>query len=208
MIPLLLACTSSTIVTDPPPETSETAVDSAPLDEVPVDTGEPPPPPPPPAAPGFATLDCAQSPPAEGKVDCALTITDDLGAVLWDGTAGVGLHGRSSMDFAKSQFSIELRDEAGDDAPTDLFGMGAEADWILNGMYIDRALFRNKLCFDLHRSLSADETRPSVYCPHEPLRGPAGRTGSPGGSRCGTCTRCPHRSAWATRRPVRSRRRV
>ena len=32
--------------------------------------------------------------------------------------------------------------------------MGEEADWLLNGMYVDRALLRNKLGYDLFRELS------------------------------------------------------
>ncbi len=116
-------------------------------------------------APGRATLDCPAEPTADGKIDCTLHIEDQAGNVQWDGPAGVSLHGRSSLDFPKQQFSIELRDAADDDAPADLFGMGEEADWLLNGMYIDRALFRNKLCFDLYRDLTADrEWAPeSVY---------------------------------------------
>lgn len=106
--------------------------------------------------PGLATLDCATSPPADGKVDCALRLADAGGEGVWEGPAGVGLHGRSSQDFPKPQFAIELRDADGLEASADLYGMGAEADWLLNGLYIDRALLRNKLCYDLHRALTAD----------------------------------------------------
>lgn len=116
-------------------------------------------------APGSATLDCATPPVADGKVDCTLHIEDQDGDVQWDGVAGVSLHGRSSLDFPKPQLSIELRDSDDNDLPADLFGMGEESDWMLNGMYIDRALFRNKLCFDLYRDLTAErEWAPeSVY---------------------------------------------
>jgi len=34
-------------------------------------------------------------------------------------------------------------------APTNFFEFGAESDWILNGMYFDLSLYRNKLIFDL-----------------------------------------------------------
>ncbi|MFN7147490.1 MAG: CotH kinase family protein, partial [Myxococcota bacterium] len=78
------------------------------------------------------------------------------GRVWWDGPAGVGLHGRSSAGFPKAQLAVELRDNRGLQVDADLFGMGEEADWLLNGMWIDRALLRNKLAYDLFRELSDD----------------------------------------------------
>ncbi|MEQ1503763.1 MAG: CotH kinase family protein, partial [Myxococcota bacterium] len=41
---------------------------------------------------------------------------------------------------------------SGDDHPVDLLGMGEDEDWILNGQYVDRALFRNRLAYDLYQS--------------------------------------------------------
>jgi CotH kinase protein len=42
---------------------------------------------------------------------------------------------------------------AGDDAPTNLLAMGKEDDWILNGQYVDRALYRNRFAYDVFQSL-------------------------------------------------------
>ncbi len=168
MLPTLTLLVACTRPADSPArrDDSAPAVDTS-LPSVPPETGDSAEPEAPPlqTAPGSATLDCATAPVADGKVDCTLHVEDQDGVVQWDGTAGVSLHGRSSASFPKPQFSIELRDEAGADLPADLFGMGEESDWILNGMYIDRALFRNKLCFDLYRSLTDDaEWAPeSVY---------------------------------------------
>ena len=67
-------------------------------------------------------------------------------------------------------------DAIGPEAKVDLFGMGAEADWILNGAYIDRALLRNQLLYDVFQdfeAVPADGVLPapasryaaeSVYC--------------------------------------------
>jgi hypothetical protein len=104
--------------------------------------------------------------PDEPKLGCALRIEDGRGEVLFDGPAGIERRGRSSQAFPKPQYSVELRDAGGAEAAVNLFAMGAESDWILNGMYIDRALFRNRLFFDLFQSLGgaeryAPETR---YC--------------------------------------------
>jgi hypothetical protein len=161
LYPLLSAlpgCTPSGVVLGPdtPAETAS-AADTAPdvLPDAPdtggADTGTPGMP----GAPGLATLTCPSAPSTVGKVTCSLDITGPDGTVQWSGPAGIGLHGRSSAGFPKPQFSVELRDDAGADAAADLFGMGAEADWILNGMYIDRVLFRNKLGFDLYRTLTS-----------------------------------------------------
>src|SRR4029079_5347295 len=70
---------------------------------------------------------------------------------------GIERRGRSSIDFPKAQYSIELRTESDAELAVDLFGMGRESDWVLNGMYIDRALFRNKLFFDLFQGLGGRE---------------------------------------------------
>ncbi len=153
LLPLSLACVASRS----DPSSSDTvglgspALESSPLETVPPDTG-----PTPQTAPGLADLECAEAPPAVGKVVCTLTITDRDGTVEWAGPAGVGLHGRSSMDFPKKQFVVALQDAGGAEVQANLYGMGKGSDWILNGMYIDRALFRNRLGFDLYRLLTGD----------------------------------------------------
>ncbi|MDP2309431.1 MAG: CotH kinase family protein [Pseudomonadota bacterium] len=110
----------------------------------------------PPSPPAVATLSCAEAIPTDGKTPCAFRLVDAHGVLVWEGTAGVGLHGRSSAGFPKPQLALELRDEAGADAPANLLGTGEEADWLLNGMYVDRALLRNKLAYDLYRDLTDD----------------------------------------------------
>jgi hypothetical protein len=59
----------------------------------------------------------------------------------------------TSSDLA---FALWLGDGGGD-VDVDLFGMGPESDWVINGNYADRALFRNKLSFDLYQSLGGTE---------------------------------------------------
>lgn len=161
MILLLAACTSGPVAPDvargdsAAPDSSPPADTAEGIEVLPglSDTAVPPEPP---SAPGFATLDCAAAIPGDGKTDCTLRITDADAVVAWEGPAGVGLHGRSSLGFVKPQYAVELRDSTGAEAATDLFGLGKEADWLLNGMYVDRALLRNKLAYDLYRDLTAD----------------------------------------------------
>lgn len=47
--------------------------------------------------------------------------------------------------------------DVGDRMAPDLFGMGGDSDWILGGNYADRALFRNKLSFDLYQAFGGVE---------------------------------------------------
>ncbi len=149
MLHVLLACTSTWIEVDSATAQPDSA--TAPADDVTEYILSPP------ArtltAPAQATLDCAAAIPTDGKTDCQLRLVWPEGDVDWEGTAGVGIHGRSSSGFPKKQYAIELRDDTGLDAPANLFGMGSEADWLLNGMYLDRALFRNKLAYDLFRDM-------------------------------------------------------
>ncbi|MDP2310199.1 MAG: CotH kinase family protein [Pseudomonadota bacterium] len=64
-----------------------------------------------------------------------------------------------------ARFDLFL-EASGGDAPTDLLGMGSDSDWILNGQYLDRVLFRNRLAFDLFQSFGGPEryATESVFC--------------------------------------------
>ncbi len=46
----------------------------------------------------------------EPKAPCSMQVYDGIGQQLYDGDAGVELRGRSSLDFPKPQYSVELRD--------------------------------------------------------------------------------------------------
>lgn len=110
------------------------------------------------------TVDCERSI-STLKRACALTFTDVAGEPEWAGTADVWLRGRSSATSPKPQYGIELHDEAGEDASADLFAMGGDADWVLNGLYYDRLLVRNTLGFDLFTSFTAGNYAPeSRFC--------------------------------------------
>lgn len=99
------------------------------------------------------TMACDGEIPDEPKVTCTFSLADGQGVVEFDDHAGVELHGRSSLDFPKKNYSIELRDVNGASAATDLLGMGQNADWILDGMWADRSLMRNALVLDAFRKL-------------------------------------------------------
>lgn len=137
------------------------AVDDLDAAVSPIDAAVDAPPPRELTGPVQVAITCPGPIPVAGKLDCTITIAWPEGDVVYQGPAGIGLHGRSSLNFPKKQYAIELRNPDGSDRAVDLFGMGAEADWLLNGAWLDRSLLRNKLGYDLHRAMggSAPDSR-------------------------------------------------
>ena len=111
---------------------------------------------------------CDETIPDEPKTPCEVSIRSNEGNIEYDGWAGIELRGRSSRDFAKKQYGLELWSDAGATEKTarNLFDMGEEQDWILNGAYVDRSFIRNTLLFAMFRDLGDREryTAESVYC--------------------------------------------
>lgn len=72
-----------------------------------------------------------------------------------ENTLAVEVH---QADAATDALRFNLYFEAlGDEHAADLGGMGGDADWILNGQYADRVLWRNRLAYDLFQSLGGME---------------------------------------------------
>jgi hypothetical protein len=71
--------------------------------------------------------------------------------VAGDNVLAVEVHqaSRSSSDLTLDAF---VRGEV-EEVDVDFFGFGADSDWVLDGMYVDRALVRNKLGYDLFRDM-------------------------------------------------------
>jgi hypothetical protein len=84
---------------------------------------------------------------------------------MFDDEIGIEVRGRSSQKFPKKQFSLELWSPEGDtrtdsrqssqqqDFDYAIAGMPENADWILNGDYIDRSLLRNPIAMEIWNSL-------------------------------------------------------
>ncbi len=61
-------------------------------------------------------------------------------------------------DTTNDQIRFDLYLEAiGNNQSVNLDDMGADPDWILNGLYVDRVLWRNRLANDLFQSFGANE---------------------------------------------------
>lgn len=110
-------------------------------------------------------MQCDDAISAEPKVDCTIAIRI-AGAATYTGHAGVEKRGRSSLNFPKSNYAVELREDDGmTNRPADLFGFGADEDWILDGSWADRSFLRNSLASELFQAFSADWYAPqAAYC--------------------------------------------
>ncbi len=64
---------------------------------------------------------------------------------------GIEIRGSSSQQFLKKSYGIETRKSTGEDADLSIFGMPAEADWVLQANYSDKSLIRNSLAYELAR---------------------------------------------------------
>jgi len=88
---------------------------------------------------------------SERKVPCVVKM------VLPNGQTGntsalagvVRIHGATSTMYPKKSFGVTLN------APVRWLGMRESAHWVLNAAFVDRALMRHKLSYDLFLSLSA-----------------------------------------------------
>jgi len=109
-------------------------------------------------------LECDESIPSEDKILCELTVSAD-GETAYDGHAGVETRGRSSSSAPKPGYAVELRDAEDNEQPANLFGMGAESDWVLDGLYYDRSLFRDALAYDLYRAFGQTGEAGSRWAP-------------------------------------------
>lgn len=136
-----------------PGDTAPDTGDSGPADE------------PPPDAPVQIDLTCPGPVPVDVDIPCDTVMRWPDGTVEAEGTVKVHLRGRSSASFPKPQYKLEFIDDDLQPAATELFSMGRESDWVLNGMWIDRTLFRNRLAWDLFNALSTgtDRAPESVY---------------------------------------------
>lgn len=81
----------------------------------------------------------------------------------YNGKIGIEVRGHSSQMFPKKQYSIELRDAAGNDLDAALLGFPAESDWILNANYTDKTLLRNVLAYKLGNALGRYATRTKFF---------------------------------------------
>jgi hypothetical protein len=75
---------------------------------------------------------------------------------------GLRLHGMVSRLFPKLSYRLKLEDDTGQSQGRSLLGMPADADWVLQGPWLDKSLIRNAFSYDLAKGMgcAAMRTRP------------------------------------------------
>lgn len=90
---------------------------------------------------------------ADSTLSARQKVTGHMTADGYDGPIGIKLRGNSSLSFNQKKYTIELRDEAGNDTEASLAGMPPHADWVLLAPYNDVSMVRDPLAFHLWRDM-------------------------------------------------------
>jgi CotH kinase protein len=72
---------------------------------------------------------------------------------------GLRLHGMVSRLFPKLSYRLKLQDESGASQGKSLLGMPADADWVLQGPWLDKSLIRNAFSYDLAKAMGCTAMR-------------------------------------------------
>ena len=75
---------------------------------------------------------------------------------------GVRVRGMVSRLFPKLSYRLKLQDEKSVGQPQALLGMPADADWVLQGPWLDKSLIRNAFSYDLARAMGTIGMRTRV----------------------------------------------
>ena len=65
------------------------------------------------------------------------------------GKIGIEIRGNSTQRFPKKSYTVELWSTANTPIESELLGMAAESEWVLNAMHIDKTLMRIPMSFYL-----------------------------------------------------------
>lgn len=96
--------------------------------------------------------------PKENKIEGTIQVINDKDGVNninqtdfeYSGYIGIETRGNTSdLFFAKKSFSIETRNQSGENDNVPLLGLPQENDWVLHGPYSDKSLMRNVLAYYL-----------------------------------------------------------
>lgn len=99
---------------------------------------------------GFEHVDTSVDPWVIGSMDIIDIQSSDMRSYLSSKpnvstSIQIKKRGHTSMSFDKAQFYIKAIDENEEQKPVDIFGMGEESEWVLNGSMADKSMIRNYL---------------------------------------------------------------
>lgn len=104
----------------------------------------------------------------EVKVDAMMYVVEDHDGTLqaietrprtFEGPIGIEVRGSTSAGFPKKSYGVEIRDGLGQDTDVPLLGLPSESDWVFYGPYTDKTYMRDKLAYDLGRSMKRYQPR-------------------------------------------------
>ncbi len=94
----------------------------------------------------------------EPKVDCTIKLFDPKGRtddgdnknlVYFESKAGIEYRGAGAQRYVKKPYNFKLKGNDGEKREAELLNLRNDNSWILDGMYLDVAHMRNRVCFDL-----------------------------------------------------------
>jgi spore coat protein CotH len=93
------------------------------------------------------------------KIDGTFSLVDEVNEFvnIKNKTMKIKARGNSTLGMPKMAYKVEF------DEKLDLYGMGANKDWILLANYADKSLMRNYLAFNLAKSLGLKYTPSSMF---------------------------------------------
>jgi len=104
-----------------------------------------------------------QSIPSDQKITADMGIVDNGPGLLnhptdpfnnYDGHIGIKRRGNTSDSMSpKKSYTVELRDDAGEDQDWPILGMPEESDWVLLANYFDKSLMNNTLTYHLAEAM-------------------------------------------------------
>ncbi|MEO7175179.1 MAG: CotH kinase family protein [Saprospiraceae bacterium] len=83
----------------------------------------------------------------------------DQAETAYDGWVGIEIRGNSTQSFPKKSFSIETRDDTGEDIDVELLGFPEGSDFALVANFSDKTLIRNAMTYKLASELGEYATR-------------------------------------------------
>ena len=109
-----------------------------------------------------------QSIPDEPKIDASMKVISNNSGLVnhpddtpneYDGLIGIEIRGASSAGYPQKPYSLETRDEFGEDLNVPLLGMPKESDWVLLSHYNEKSFMRNMLSFHMFQKMGHYATR-------------------------------------------------
>ena len=93
----------------------------------------------------------------EPKVDCTFSLFDPKGRTdaeeknlkYFESLAGIEYRGAGAQRYQKKPYNFKLRDSQHNKREAELLNLRNDNSWILDGMYLDIAHMRNRVCFEL-----------------------------------------------------------